>query len=90
METATTLLEAGRGVAYRLALITLLVLAMLVLTLLNVSAAERSGPRDAQNDAQNIVPARRAMLSTYPAALGSSSGPFARPPGQASNGGCEE
>jgi hypothetical protein len=79
----TTFVEAGRGVALRLALIALLVLTMLVLTLLNVSAGERIVPRDAQN----IVPARRAIPSTDPAGPGSSSDSFGLPAGQLGIGG---
>jgi hypothetical protein len=82
----TTLVEAGRGVAFRLALITLLVLAMLVLTLLNVSAGDRIVPRDAQD----IVPARRGILSIDPAGRGSSGDSFGLAHGQFGIGGYEE
>ena len=77
------LVEAGRSVALRLALIALLVMTMLVLTLLNVSAVQRIVPRAAQK----IVPTRKAILSTEPAGLGSSSDSFGLPAGQLGNGG---
>ena len=73
MVSPPTLVEAGRGVAFRLALITLLVLAMLVLTLLNVSAVERIAPRDAQD----IEPAPRGILSIDPTGPDSSRDSFA-------------
>ncbi len=75
---STTIVGTGQGIALRLALIALLVMTMLVLTLLNVSAVERIVPRDAQE----IVPARRAILSTDPAGLGSSRHSFGPLPGQ--------
>ncbi len=86
MVAPTTLVEAGRSVSFRLALIALLVMTMLVLTLLNVSAVERIVPRDAQD----IAPARRAILSTEPAGLGSSSDSLGLPAGQLGDGGCAE
>ncbi len=78
--------EAGRGIALRLALIVLLVMTMLLLTLLNVSAGERIVPRDARD----IVPARRVVLPTDPAGLGSSSDSFGLVHGQLCSGGCRE
>jgi len=86
MVARATLVEAGRGVAFRLALIALLVMTMLVLTLLNVSAVERI----VSGDTQDIVPARRAILSTDPAGLSSSNDSSRLPLGQLGNGGCEE
>ncbi len=86
MVAPTTLVEAGRSVAFRLALIALLVMTMLVLTLLNVSAGERIVPRVAQD----IVSGRGAILSTDPAGLGSNSNSFGLPTRQLGNGGCEE
>jgi hypothetical protein len=80
---STTLVEAGRSVTFRLALIALLVMTMLVLTLLNVSAVQRIVPRAAQK----IVPAPKANLSTGPAGLGSSSDSFGLPAGPLGNGG---
>jgi coenzyme F420-reducing hydrogenase alpha subunit len=80
---STTLVEAGRGVTFHLALIALLVMTMLVLTLLNVSAVQRIVPRAAQK----IVPARKEILSTEPAGLGSSSDSFGLSAGQLGNGG---
>jgi hypothetical protein len=78
--------EAGRGIALRLALIALLVMTMLVLTLLNVSAGERIVPRDAGD----IVPVRRVILSTDAAGLGYSSDSFGLAYGQLCSGGCQE
>ena len=78
--------EAGRGIALRLALIALLVMTMLLLTLLNVSAGERMVP----GDASDIVPARRVIPSTDPAGLGSSSDSFGLAHGQLCSGGCQE
>ncbi len=82
----TTFVEAGRGVALRLALIALLVLTMLVLTLLNVSAVERIVPRDAQD----FVPAQRGILPIDPAGPGASSDSFGLAHGQLGIGECEE
>jgi len=78
--------EAGRGIALRLALIALLVMTMLLLTLLNVSAGERMVP----GDASDIVPARRVITLTDPAGLGSSSDSFGLAHGQLCSGGCQE
>ena len=78
--------EAGRGIALRLALIALLVMTMLLLTLLNVSAGERMVP----GDASDIVPARRVITLTDPAGLGSSSDLFGLAHGQLCSGGCQE
>jgi hypothetical protein len=78
--------EAGRGIALRLALIALLVMTMLLLTLLNVSAGERMVP----GDAPDIVPARRVIPSTDPAGLGSTSDLFGLAHGQLCSGGCQE
>lgn len=82
----TTLVGAGQGVAFRLALITLLALAMLVLTLLNVSAVERIVSRDAPG----IVPPLRGTLSIDPAGPSSSSDSFALAQGPLGIGGCQE
>src|SRR5713101_3281401 len=82
----STLVEAGQGVAFRLALITLLILAMLILTLLNVSAVERIVSRDAQG----VVPPLRGILSIDPAGPSSSSDAFALAHGQLGIGGCQE
>ena len=78
--------EAGRGIALRLALIALLVMTMLLLTLLNVGAGERFVPRDARDN----VLARRLILWTDPAGLGSSSDSFGPAHGQLCSGGCQE
>jgi hypothetical protein len=78
--------DAGRGIALRLALIALLVMTMLLLTLLNVSAGERMVP----GDASDIVPARRVIPLTDPAGLGSSSDLFGLAHGQLCSGGCQE
>lgn len=81
-----TFVEAGRGIALRLALIALLAMTMLALMLLNASVGERIVPRDARD----IVPARRVILSTDPAGLGSSSDSFGLAHGQLCSGGCQE